>query len=528
VTRNPLVVELTQGISAVTGQAFFRLLVDNLARALEVEHVCIGELMSADRERVQTLAVHACGKPADNFIYDLAGTPCENVVDHKVCVYPAGIGKDFPTDAMLTKLGIESYAGTPLFDSRQRCLGLLAVMSSRPMGEPERVETALRLFAPRAAAELERKQVEDSLRKSEEFHRLISELASDYAYDCRVDPDGSFHMEGVTDGFARVTGYTLAEIQALGGWAHLIHPDDLLGVMSRQAEILEGTPSFYELRIVSKEGDVRWIRYSTRPIFDPDQSRVTRLVGAVQDITEHKHAEKQLQAYAQSLQFLSRRLLEVQEQERRHLARELHDEIGQVLTGLKLSLEMAGRLPAGEVPEVLAGAQRLVQDLTGRVRDLSSRLRPAMLDDLGLLPTLLWHLDRYTGQTRVRVQLEHHGLDGRLHPEVETAAFRIVQEALTNVARHAGVKEATVRIRREFNRLHLEISDRGKGFDAKTVVAAGMTGGLSGMQERVRLLGGRLEFDSEPGNGACLSVSLPIEARDRGADCESASSEISI
>jgi PAS domain S-box-containing protein len=508
--RQPLVAEVAQGISAATGQAFFRVLVESLARALDVDHVFVGELVSAQRERVQTLAVCVGGRQADNFLYDLAGTPCENVVDSAVCVYPADVRRAFRGDAILEKWGIESYGGISLFDSRRRCLGILAVMSSEPMAKPERVETALRLFAPRAAAELERKQVEDSLRKSEEFHRLISELASDYAYDCRVDPDGSVYMEAITDGFRRVTGYTLSEIQALGGWPHLIHPDDLPGALSRQQGTLE-TPSYLELRILTKHGDVRWIRYSTRPVFDPVEGRVTRLVGAVQDITERKHNEGKLQAYAQSLQFLSRRLLEVQEQERRHLARELHDEIGQVLTGLNLSLEMAGRLPPAEVPETLANAQRLVQDLTSRVRDLSSRLRPAMLDDLGLLPALLWHLDRYTSQTRVRVQFEHHGLDRRLHPDVETAAFRIVQEALTNVARHAGVSEAAVRLRRENAVLHLEIADRGRGFDAKAVLALGMTGGLSGIHERVRLLGGRLDFDSDPGRGTCLTVSLPVE-----------------
>jgi PAS domain S-box-containing protein len=510
--RHPLVAEVAQAVSAATGQAFFRLLVDNLARTLKVEHVFIGELVSAQRERVRTLAVHARGAPADDFTYDLAGTPCENVLDREVCVYPAGVRRRFSGDAMLAGMGIDSYAGVPLFDTRQRCLGLLAVMDARAMEEPERVEMALRLFAPRAGAELERKQVEDSLRKSEEFHRLISELASDYAYDCRVDADGTFHMEAVTDGFLHVTGYTLAELQSAGGWSYLIHPEDLPGVQGRQGEILSGKPSVHEVRIVTKKGHIRWIRYTTRPIFDPEQKRVARFIGAVHDITERRHDEKKLQAYAQSLQCLSRRLLDVQEQERRHLARELHDEIGQVLTGLKLSLDMASRVPAGEVSETLAGAQRLVQDLTSRVRDLSSRLRPAMLDDLGLLPTLLWHLERYHSQTRVRVQFEHHGLDRRFRPEVETAAFRIVQEALTNVARHAGVSAATVHIRCEDDKLHLEIADQGKGFDVSNALGAGTTGGLSGIQERVRLLGGRLELDSEPGNGTCITVRLPLEA----------------
>jgi signal transduction histidine kinase len=137
------------------------------------------------------------------------------------------------------------------------------------------------------------------------------------------------------------------------------------------------------------------------------------------DVTEQRQAQAKLQEYA-------RRLLEVQEQERRHLARELHDEVGQVLTGLKLTLEAGTYLPADELPDSLRAALGLVQELTARVRDISLRLRPTMLDDLGLLPALLWLFERYTAQTHVRVNFEHRGLEGRFPPEVETTAYRVV------------------------------------------------------------------------------------------------------
>src|SRR6185369_8963475 len=114
--------------------------------------------------------------------------------------------------------------------------------------------------------------------------------------------------------------------------------------------------------------------------------------------------------------------MEVQETERRKIALELHDEIGQVLTGLKLSLEMGARLPAGEIGESLASARLLVNELIARVRKLSLDLRPAMLDDLGLLPALLWHFEHYTAQTQVRVNFKHSGLEKRrFGPQVETA-----------------------------------------------------------------------------------------------------------
>jgi len=210
------------------------------------------------------------------------------------------------------------------------------------------------------------------------------------------------------------------------------------------------------------------------------------------------------------LQILSRRMVEVQEAERRHLARELHDEIGQALTGLKLMLDMAARAPAEAACESLSEAQTLANDLLVRVREMSLNLRPAMLDDLGLLPTLLWHIERYTSMTNVQVDFGHANLDRRFPPEIETAAYRIVQEALTNVARHAHVSEVRVRLWATDDKLNIQIEDAGAGFDVGAALAAGGSAGLSGMRERAALLGGHLTIESTPGAGASLTAELPL------------------
>jgi signal transduction histidine kinase len=203
--------------------------------------------------------------------------------------------------------------------------------------------------------------------------------------------------------------------------------------------------------------------------------------------------------------------MEVQESERRNIALELHDEIGQLLTALKLTLEMGARVPVGEVGASLNQAQALVNDLMARVRKLSLDLRPAMLDDLGLLPALLWHLEHYTAQTQVRVNFKHSGLEKRrFAPDVETAAYRVVQEALTNIARHAQVEEATVRLSTHQHTLLIEVEDRGNGFDVESVLAASGTSGLAGMRERAVLMGGRLTVDSRPGIGTRLTAELSI------------------
>jgi PAS domain S-box-containing protein len=359
---------------------------------------------------------------------------------------------------------------------------------------------------------LQRLRAEESLRESEEFHRLIAELTSDYAYTNRIHPDGRFEMESATAGFSRVTGYTVQELEERGGWTKLIHPADIPRLLREQVDLLAGKRYVSEARILTRDGEVRWIRFSVHPIWDAEEGRVVRLLGAVQEITDRKQAEVQLQAYAGQLQALSRRLLEVQEQERRAFARELHDEIGQVLTGFEFTLERSRGLPAAQVADSLAQMQALVRELTARVRDLSLRLRPTMLDDLGLLPTLLWHMERFRERTEVRVHFSHAGLDQRFNPEVETAAYRIIQEALTNIARHARVESASVRAWRDEETLYLLVEDRGVGFEEGEVRAAAASSGLSGMQERAALLGGRLQVESRPGAGTRITAELPLQA----------------
>jgi len=253
--------------------------------------------------------------------------------------------------------------------------------------------------------------------------------------------------------------------------------------------------------------------YSAEPAYFTDERVQVLQSFANQAAVAIQRAQlfEQVRAGREWLQKLSRQLLEVQEAERRHIARELHDEVGQALTGLKLLLDMGTRLPADEVSASLGEAQAMVNELMALVRDLSLDLRPAMLDDLGLLPALLWHFDRYTAQTNVRVTFKHTGLERRrFAPEVETAAYRIVQEALTNVARHAGVGEVTVRLWADQDMLGVQIEDWGTGFNPEAALAAGDTTGLAGMRERAMLLGGQLTVESAPGAGTHVTAEFPL------------------
>jgi signal transduction histidine kinase len=216
------------------------------------------------------------------------------------------------------------------------------------------------------------------------------------------------------------------------------------------------------------------------------------------EVAVRSEAERRAEENAARLQALSSRLLRVQEDERRALAQELHDQIGQLLTGLRFQLE-AAREAAPSPP--LAEALEVSTELLGSVRALTLQLRPRMLDDLGLRPALEWQVKLFQRQTGVMVDLEVSLPPERLGTELETTVFRMVQEALTNVARHSGATSATVIVTAGDDALQVEISDRGCGFDAEAALARRDSLGLAGLAERVRLAGGRFDLFSRPGQG---------------------------
>ncbi len=245
---------------------------------------------------------------------------------------------------------------------------------------------------------------------------------------------------------------------------------------------------------------------STRTPFTEEDQRLLRVVAdRVAPAIERGWLVETVEESRLRLAALSQRLVDVQEAERRDIARELHDEIGQLLTGLLFRIEGHGAGGGSPKEEMTA----IVHDLILRARNLSMNLRPPMLDDLGLLSALTWQIDRFETQTGIHVEFHHSGLDRRFDPQVEITAFRIVQEALTNVARHAGVTKAKVDIAAGAEALGVRIEDEGRGFDVGAALAA-RSSGLNGMRERSRLAGGRLDIESAPGRGTRLSSELPL------------------
>jgi len=263
-----------------------------------------------------------------------------------------------------------------------------------------------------------------------------------------------------------------------------------------------------------------------RPFTEFDKVLLQDLADRAAYAIENARLYQSVYEKREQLRALSAKLVEAQEAERRTIARELHNEIGQVLTGLQITLGLAGRLTPEAARDKLGEAQSLVDQLLERVQDLSLNLRPAVLDDLGLAPALLWHFERYTERTGIRVRFDHRGIGRRFAPELETAVYRIIQEGLTNVARYAQVAEAAVHIWTDDGSLGLQVEDEGTGFDVRATLAAHRSSGLSGLQEQAELLGGQLTIESSPGAGTVIMAELPLphsnneeQAKHAGEDC---------
>jgi signal transduction histidine kinase len=261
--------------------------------------------------------------------------------------------------------------------------------------------------------------------------------------------------------------------------------------------------------VIAKDGRRVPVEVSSRAIYE--NGLIVGVQGTARDITERKQAQD-------ALQMFSRQLIEAQEEERRRIARELHDQIGQVLTAVKMNLHTVHRVCNGtEEGGHIKDNIEAVDEALRLVRDLSVDLRPPLLDDLGLVTALRWYVDRYAKRTGIvaEVIIELDDPNVRFSRELETACFRIAQEALTNVVRHARARDVSVTLRQEDAILILSVKDDGVGFDHEALrkrAPRAATLGLLGMQERAHAAGGVVEVHSKISKGTEIRLKLPLES----------------
>ena len=325
--------------------------------------------------------------------------------------------------------------------------------------------------------------------------------------------DRQGHYVSVNRAYADMLGYHSEEL--IGMSLQLtIHPDDWEKLEAVQRVMVSEGRAEAELRCMRKDNSVFWKQTVMVKIEDP-QGQWIGHYRFMKDITERKRTEEALRDSAERLQVLSRRVVELEEQQRRHVARELHDEIGQVLSAISLDLHVLQSASEAGASSRIEETIRIIDEATQQVRDLSLELRPSMLDDLGLAATLRWYADRQAQRAGFAVTTTVESNGARVPVELSMACFRVMQEALTNVARHAKAQRVWVEFRQDDDSIELIIRDDGVSFDLESVRRRAVRGesfGLLGILERVELLGGTATVQSRPGEGTSIRVRFPMSA----------------
>jgi PAS domain S-box-containing protein len=343
----------------------------------------------------------------------------------------------------------------------------------------------------------ERKRSEQALRQAEQKYRELFENAKDAIYV----HDLSGKYTSINRAAERLSGYPREEI--LGkDFSCFVAPEYAEHMRQNLCKKLrhEGE-TIYEAEVITKDGRRVPVEINSRLIYE--EGVPVAVQGTARNVAERKRAEEALRGY-------SRQLILAQEAERQNIARELHDQIGQALTAIRINLEtIRNSSNQAESNALIDEGVATVDEALQQVRDLSFELRPSLLDDLGLTAALRRYADRYAQRTGIQTKIAI-GLESqiRLPRELETACFRIVQEALTNVARHAQAKNVSIDVRTMNGALSLAIKDDGIGFnlDSHTNGELPSSLGLRGMEERAHGVGGKLEIDSAPGKGTEVRV----------------------
>lgn len=375
----------------------------------------------------------------------------------------------------------------------------------------------------------ERKRVEEQLRESHQFIQNVADTSPHLIYIYDLAEQGNVYLN---DRASTVLGYSPAQIKKIGSrlLAKLIHPADYEAVVAHFSKLASDTTGAIfenEYRIIHANGEERWLRSRDVAFARNDLGVPQQVLGTAEDITERRQTELEkerlFQAVSQQreqLRILTRQLAEAQEVERKQLAQELHDQVGQNLTGLGLNLNIIraqlAKMPpeTGSIQARLEDSVALVDQIAEQVRDVMVHLRPPVLDDYGLLAALRWYGARFAERAGLMVTVQGEELTPRLVPLVENALFRIAQEALTNVIKHAQANEVTVTIEMDNGNVRLVVADDGCGFDLTCLAdPVGSHGwGIPTMTERAEAVGAWFRIESKPGQGTQIIVEVtPLE-----------------
>lgn len=357
-----------------------------------------------------------------------------------------------------------------------------------------------------------------SLRDSEKRFRATFEQAA--VGIAHVGPDGRWLR--VNQKLCDIVGYTRDELLSLT-FQDITYAEDLDADLAQMHQVLDGQLHTYTLqkRFLKKDGSAVWINLTVALVREED-GKPDYFISVVEDIQLRKRAEEELRARTEALRLsreelrqLSGHVQHVREEEKTRIARELHDDLGQQLVALKMQVAHAQQMLSGAAPpssaHALQGVYASIDQMVESVRRIAADLRPVMLDDLGLIPAIEWFVNEFSGRHKVRVvtHIDVGGID--FNSESATTVYRIVQEAMTNVARHSGATVVKLDIVRDDPHCVMRIADNGRGVATEARVKRNSLG-LIGLRERVERLGGDLQIVTALGAGFTLTATLPLAA----------------
>lgn len=529
-----------------SGKNFFESLAEYLSKSLEMDCVSIIKRLD-DRPGIQTVAIYLDGHHKDNVTCTLLDTPFDKVLEQKYFCFPNSVRELFPHNAVLQKIEAESYAGVTIWGSGGNPIGQIAVISRKPLTDPLLTEMVLKQVSIRAASELEHRQLEEAIiksrdeldllvkertaelqkanellrneitiRKQQEHSLIIAEekyrTVADFTYNWEtwISPDREFIY--VSPSCNRITGYTVDEfINDPDLFIKIAHPDDREIIKKYYNEEINENASVWshDFRIITRHGEERWVGHHCQPVFDANGKFLGKR-GSTRDITQRKMAERVLIDSQRNLRELTQRMDAITEEERTRIAREIHDELGHLLTALKLDIE--GLINQSEysvdmVKSELDAMIDMIDSLIDSVRKIATDLRPGILDHLGLFPAIEWQIRQFRLRTKMCCSFAPGEMDVTFDKNETSIIFRILQEILTNVTRHSNAKKVNVSLTKRDDYFVLKVVDNGVGFEPNGNNQTSSLG-LMGMQERALSIGGEIQIESAPGKGTAITFLL--------------------
>jgi PAS domain S-box-containing protein len=418
----------------------------------------------------------------------------------------------FSGPALLTEHGVVSGASV-VIHGKEKPYGVLGAHATSRRAFSEDDINFLQSLANLLATAIERKQAEEALRKSEERFRLVAKATNDAVWEWNIVTNEVWWNEGVTTLFR----YPPDEVAPGIDWSHQnVHPDDRNRILSGVHAALKSNQLTWRDEYRYRCGDGSYAFVVDRGYVIYENGRPTRMIGCMTDITQSKEARAELENSHERLRALAAHLQAAREEERTRVAREIHDELGQSMTGLKMDLSwLRKKLPKDQdaLREKTDSMLGLMDQTIQSVRRISTDLRPGVLDDLGLAAAIEWQIHEFQKRTGIKCQLAARLEDIHLDRPRSTALFRIFQETLTNITRHAHASRVRIKLAQTNGNVTLEVQDNGNGIP-KTKLADTRSLGILGMRERALLLGGEVIINGARGKGTTVTARMPVEADD--------------